>query len=64
MTHDEMAKIIVFASLLTACADSHQIIRDDTSSVRLTLDDTIFISVPSDGVYGANIYRGSGHNTA
>ena len=57
-------RIIVIASLFTACADSHQIIRDDTSSVRLTLDDTIFISVPSDGVYGANIYRGSGQNTA
>ena len=56
---------IVSALLLVSCADTHQIIRSDTSSdVRLDATSTIYIAVPVDGVYGANTYRGSGQNTA
>ena len=57
--------VIGVVSFLGACADTHQLVRDDTSAeVRLTPADTVFIAVPEDGAYGADTYRGSGQNTA
>lgn len=51
--------------LLTACADSHQLIRENASSgIRFTPDDALYIAVPEDGIYGADTYQGSGKNTA
>ncbi len=57
--------VFVVASFLVACADTHQLIRNDAlSAVRLTPADAIFIAVPEDGAYGSDVYRGSGQNTA
>jgi len=56
--------IIVVASLLGACADTHQLIRQDAAGVKLTQTDTVFVAVPEDGSYGADTYRGSGQNAA
>lgn len=53
------------SSFLSACADTHQLIRDDSQAmIRLSPADTVFIAVPEDGVYGDDTYRDSGHNTA
>jgi hypothetical protein len=56
---------ILSTLLLVSCADTHKVIRSDSSSgVHLDANSTIYIAVPTDGVYGANTYRGSGQNTA
>jgi len=61
----KILSIITIASLLAACADTHQLIRSDISpDIRLTSSDTIFIAVPQDGFYGTDTYRGSGRNTS
>lgn len=49
--------------VLAGCADTHQLIRGDTSTTKLTLTDSVFISVPQDGAYGADVYSGSGQST-
>lgn len=63
-----MMRALVLAAiscLLVACADSHQLIRNDSlAAVRLSVDDSILIAVPEDGVYGTSNYRGSGQNAA
>lgn len=62
-----MKRWIAFAALvsvLTACADSHQFIRIDGTAAKLAPEDAVLIAVPADGAYGANVYRGSGQNTA
>lgn len=57
--------VIITALFLTACADTHQLIRSNVSaSKRLTQSDSIFVVIPNDGVYGADAYQGSGQNTA
>ena len=57
--------VIAITSLLAACADTHQLIRNEASpSTLLTSSDTNYIAVPKDGAYGATIYSGSGQNTA
>ncbi len=55
---------IYITLVLSGCADSHQLIRNDSSTTKLISTDTIFISVPEDGFYGSDIYRSSGKNTA
>lgn len=56
---------VAIVSVLSACVDTHQLIVSDVDgAVRLRPADTIFIAVPEDGAYGADIYRGSGRNTA
>lgn len=57
---------IIGATLfLGACADSHQLIRQDTSTVaHLAPADSVFVAVPEDGAYGGDVYRGSGQNAA
>lgn len=55
---------ICITLVLSGCADSHQLIRNDLTTAKLTATETIFIAVPEDGVYGADTYRGSGKNTA
>ena len=56
--------ILVVVLLLGACADTHQLIRQDAASIQLAQSDTVFVAVPEDGAYGATTYRGSGQNTA
>jgi len=53
--------LLVTALLTVGCADSHQLIRNNTNSVsKLTPNDSFYIAVSRDGVYGAKIYQGSG----
>lgn len=56
--------VIAAPLLLASCADTHQMIRDVSTSIRLAASDAIFIAVPEDGSYGADTYRGSGQDTA
>jgi Domain of unknown function (DUF4823) len=49
---------------MSGCVDTHQLVRSDDSAHRLTSADTVFVAVPADGAYGADVYRGSGQNTA
>jgi hypothetical protein len=61
----KLITIIAATSFLGACADTHQLIRNNTSAtVRLTPSDAVVIALPEDGVYGTDIYDGSGQNTA
>ncbi len=51
--------------LLAACADSHQLTKSAGSpTFSLDSSDTIYVSVPRDGVYGSQRYTGSGMTTA
>lgn len=56
--------LLVVVVMLGACADSHQLVREDSPVVKLTQADTIYVSVPTDGAYGSDAYRGSGQSTA
>lgn len=54
--------IVLTAALMFGCADTHELVRSSPESSRqkLTAQDSFFISVPSDGVYEAKTYQGSG----
>ncbi|MGP1717027.1 MAG: DUF4823 domain-containing protein [Methylophilus sp.] len=56
--------IISAGLLLTACADTHHLIKNNPVETRLSAEATVYISVPNDGIYGAKTYHGSGQNTA
>lgn len=57
--------VTVTILMLVGCADTHQLIRGASSpGGRLSTSDPVFISIPRDGIYGANTYYGSGQNTA
>lgn len=59
--------ITAFACLLLvpACAGTHQPIQSQaTHSNRLNTSNSIYISMPQDGIYGLDTYRGSGQITA
>lgn len=56
--------LVAVAVAMSGCADSHQLIRSDSATLKLAQADTLFISVPSDGAYGSDTYKGSGQNTA
>jgi Domain of unknown function (DUF4823) len=57
--------VLIMASFLAACADTHQLIRENTSSgIRLNPNDTIVIAVPEDGFYGGDTYQGTGKHAA
>ena len=50
---------------LSACADTHEIVRYGTSEIpRLSPSDSFYIAVTRDGVYGSKPYPGSGLTTA
>ncbi|MCB5185022.1 DUF4823 domain-containing protein [Methylobacillus gramineus] len=52
------------ATLLTACADSHKLTRiGNPKDHPLSANESIYIAVPSDGMYEAKTYTGSGANT-
>ena len=57
--------VTLAAIMLTGCADSHQLIRNEASqSIQLSSNDTLYIAMPEDGAYGEQAYQGSGQNTA
>ncbi len=50
--------------LLSACADSHQLMRMGGNRTKLDPSGVVYVSVPRDGQYGQSTYHGSGQNTA
>ena len=56
--------LLVAAVALNGCADAHRTQKLVSSGTHLTVDNSICISVPEDGVYGDNHYNGSGATTA
>jgi hypothetical protein len=58
-----VAVLVVIA--LSACADTHQFHRYGNSEVpRFTSNDSVYIGVSRDGVYGSKTYPGSGLTTS
>lgn len=55
--------LLLGISLLSACADSHQLTRTGRDVNKLDRDTVVYISISQDGRYGQTIYRGSGQNT-
>jgi hypothetical protein len=56
--------IVLLVALLSACADSHQLLRTGRDAPKLEPSRNIYVSVPKDGRYGETEYSGSGQNTA
>ncbi|CRI63946.1 putative integron gene cassette protein [Thiocapsa sp. KS1] len=52
------------AVALSACADSHQLMRMGGSAAKLDPQGKVFVSVPNDGRHNQTTYYGSGLNTA
>lgn len=53
--------LLLLSSLLIAsCADSHQIMRTSQSQIKISMQSSIYISIPRDGRYGSINYSGSG----
>ena len=61
----DIAALVMLFSVLSGCADTHQLLRiDNDASVRLNQNGSIYVAAPKDGIYGNNNYHGSGANTA
>jgi len=56
--------ILAAVVFLTACADSHQLLRTNNTAIKLDSSKSIYISIPMDGRYERINYPGSGINTA
>ena len=56
--------LILIAAFLASCADSHQILRVTSNSVKLNKKASAYISIPRDGRYGQISYAGSGATAA
>jgi hypothetical protein len=54
--------ILLMVLLLSACADSHQLMRMGGNLRKLDPNGTVYVSVPSDGRYGQTTYYGSAQN--
>jgi len=54
--------IVLLVSLLSACADTHQLLRSGREIPKLEKSKTVYVSVPKDGHYGQTVYSGSGPN--
>lgn len=50
--------------ILLGCADTHKLIKHQAEGLVIRSDDTIYVAVPSNGVYGERRYSSSGMNTA
>lgn len=51
--------------LLTACADTHQLVVNPTGAqTKLTASDSFYVAVSRDGSYGSKTYQGSGLMTS
>lgn len=61
MKHRGIALLIISAAIF-GCADSHQLVRYGKSEthLRLAANDTIYIAVSRDGIYGTRTYKSSG----
>lgn len=57
-----LISLMLFAALLTACADSHQLMRMGGGAKALDRGGMVYVSVPGDGRYGQTTYYGSGQN--
>ncbi len=57
-----LISVLLFAALLTACADSHQLMRMGGGQKTLDRGGLVYVSVPGDGRYGQTTYFGSGQN--
>jgi len=56
---------LMLIALISGCADSTEVLRESKSqNPHLNSNDSILISIPSDGIYGDKAYTGSGQNTA
>lgn len=63
MKHFSNLAIVVLFSLLVGCADTHQLVRlSGNADIKLDINETVYISVPQDGIYGDKNYQGSGLN--
>ena len=58
-----LVSIVLLVSLLSACADTHQLLRTGREAPKLEQSRTVYVSVPKDGRYGQTGYSGSGQNT-
>ena len=58
-----LISVVLFVTLLTACADSHQLMRMGGGLKTLDRGGMVYVSVPGDGRYGQTTYIGSGQNT-
>lgn len=56
--------IVLLASILASCADSHQLVRLGGNLQQLDPAGVVYVAVPADGRYGQTTYYGSGQNTA
>lgn len=56
---------VLAAAFLTGCADSHQLMRQgEGSPAKLTSQDSVYIAISQDGIYGDENYPGSGKTTS
>ncbi len=55
--------VVLLVSFLSACADSHQLLRTNREAQKLDRNKVVYVSVPKDGRYGQINYAGSGQNT-
>lgn len=61
----QIISTLICLLILTSCADTHQLIRQEgTPTIRLGIDDAIYVSVPKDGSDGSYTYDGSGQMAA
>ena len=52
-------------TLLVGCADTHQLVRQGNSNnIKLSASDSVYVAISRDGVYGDNVYKGSGATTS
>jgi Domain of unknown function (DUF4823) len=58
-----LVSIVLLMSLLSACTDTHQLLRSGHDKPKLEKSKIVYISVPKDGRYGQTVYSGSGPNT-
>lgn len=58
-----LVSIVLLALLLSACADTYQLLRISRELPKLDKDKIVYVSVPRDGRYGKTVYSGSGPNT-
>jgi hypothetical protein len=58
-----LVPLIAAVLLLSACADTHQLLRTGGELTKLDKSKVVYVSIPKDGRYGQTVYSGSGPNT-
>lgn len=58
-----LVSVALVVALLSACADTHQLLRTGREIPKLEKSKTVYVSLPKDGRYGQTVYSGSGQNT-